>query len=170
MDPSLGPIGNHHSIYVCRLSISANTRWVKLVKLRKNSNLENLDIQVRLTVEEIQGSIQLLQDSYPLLPYASKHWLSHTSTFTVGNSRTWRLWTEILEPRNADSFIQRPWISKERDQTQILGVLWGKQLYMQQFVAVIWLPWNCCCGEGRRTTREQCREDSTPSGTGSTRS
>ncbi|KAI9764860.1 MAG: hypothetical protein M1840_008006 [Geoglossum simile] len=93
------------------LKVSARShllRWVQLGAAGK------VDVERQLydaaSVNDSR-SYKKLQATYALLPYASEHWLSHSSTFAKENTKAWRLWNNLLFTENG--FAQMPWTFKE---------------------------------------------------------
>ncbi|KAI9881273.1 MAG: hypothetical protein M1830_005559 [Pleopsidium flavum] len=53
------------------------------------------------------GSLRKLQTHYPFLAYASECWLLHTADFVKESTRTWRLWSNLLNAEN--TLARTPW-------------------------------------------------------------
>jgi hypothetical protein len=96
------------------LNVTTTSRWLRWVHLRKARNAGEIDIERQLydaAGVKYLGSFEKFQTIYALLPYASEHWLSHSSAFAEQNSKTWRLWSNLLLTEN--SFAQMPWTFDE---------------------------------------------------------
>lgn len=53
------------------------------------------------------GSLRKLQTHYPFLAYASEFWLLHTADFVRESTRSWRLWSNLLNAEN--TLARTPW-------------------------------------------------------------
>ncbi|KAK2065488.1 hypothetical protein LY76DRAFT_611434 [Colletotrichum caudatum] len=56
-------------------------------------------------------SINMLQDRYSFLEYASVHWISHTTRFSSRASSTWSLWRQIFT--QGHGLVTIPWASQQ---------------------------------------------------------
>ncbi|KAI9765585.1 MAG: hypothetical protein M1840_007274 [Geoglossum simile] len=96
------------------LDMSTGNYWLRRVQLGLASNVGRIDVERQLyDTVGVNGSesIKKLQATYALLPYASEHWLSHSPAFAEENTKTWRLWNNLLLTES--SFAQMPWTFDE---------------------------------------------------------
>lgn len=95
------------------LGIPMTSRWLSWLQWAQTSDRE-ADIIRRLLPSADPNMIpqtEQLNSVYALLPYASKHWLLHSSDFTKAETGTWRLWNNLLDIE--DSFSQLPWTQSD---------------------------------------------------------
>ncbi|KAI9856126.1 MAG: hypothetical protein M1813_009244 [Trichoglossum hirsutum] len=93
------------------LNVSTRNRLLKWVQL---GTAGNFDVERQLydaAGVNDSGSFEKFQTTYALFRYASEHWLSHSSAFTKGNTKSWRLWNNLLLTES--SFAQMPWTFDE---------------------------------------------------------
>ncbi|KAI9766767.1 MAG: hypothetical protein M1839_004771 [Geoglossum umbratile] len=96
------------------LDMSTGNYWLRRVQLGTASNVGRIDVERQLydaAGVNGSGSIKKLQATYALLPYASEHWLSHSPAFAEENTKTWRLWNNLL--LTGSSVAQMPWTFDE---------------------------------------------------------
>ncbi|KAI9785686.1 MAG: hypothetical protein M1839_008703 [Geoglossum umbratile] len=96
------------------LDMSTGNYWLRRVQLGTASNVGRIDVERQLydaAGVNGSGSIKKLQATYALLAYASEYWLSHSPAFAEGNTKTWRLWNNLLLTES--SFAQMPWTFDE---------------------------------------------------------
>ena len=96
------------------LDLSTRSHWLRWVQLRKARNTGKIDVEGQLyDVAGIKDprSLGKLLETYALLPYASEYWLSHSSAFTERNTKTWKIWSDLLLTES--SIAQTPWTFDE---------------------------------------------------------
>ncbi|KAI9770983.1 MAG: hypothetical protein M1840_002687 [Geoglossum simile] len=134
------------------LNISTTNPWLRWVQPETAPNTGKIDVGRQLydaAGVNGPGSFEKLRAAYALLPYASEHWLSHSSTFAEGNTKTWRLWNNLLLTKS--SFAQMPWTFDEwahRTQSVIRWVLQNDHCALLRHIESS--DTNALSSEGRR--------------------
>ncbi|PCD38699.1 hypothetical protein AU210_007164 [Fusarium oxysporum f. sp. radicis-cucumerinum] len=65
------------------------------------------DLAAALASYDRADGIDRLQQNYPFLRYAAKHWVSHTANFHKERSSAWNLWYQIIT--NGHALAHVPW-------------------------------------------------------------
>ncbi|KAH0556172.1 hypothetical protein GP486_005898, partial [Trichoglossum hirsutum] len=113
VSPTPAHLSHPMAILEVSLSTGLNVKrspWLRRAQLRGPRNPEKINIGQQLySAAGMRDSkpIEKFKAIYALLPYASEHWLSHSSTFSEQNTKTWRLWNSLLLTESI--FVQMPW-------------------------------------------------------------
>ncbi|KAL2221474.1 hypothetical protein M432DRAFT_587466 [Thermoascus aurantiacus ATCC 26904] len=108
--------------------IATNRRWMSWLQRRKAQNLKKVDFErVLRDVANLNNleSTKELSSMYALLPYASEHWLLHTSHFAQGKIITWNSWCRLLSAE--DTFTCTPWTIDEWNRRDQKVLRWAIQ-------------------------------------------
>ncbi|PNP50699.1 hypothetical protein THARTR1_08619 [Trichoderma harzianum] len=76
-------------------------------------------------------------EGHPFLGYASIHWISHTTTFQKGKSKTWDLWENMII--QGHDLLKKPWIEKPFDESIGTILDWSQKFHHYALIRLILL-------------------------------
>ncbi|KAH0537546.1 hypothetical protein FGG08_005681, partial [Glutinoglossum americanum] len=105
---------NRQAVLQASLSVSLGSRVARSLPILRRARSSSNDNVLRqfqdIAGATDAGSLGKLQAGYPLLAYASKYWLLHTTSFAKEDGRIWLLWKSLL---TSESFALLPWSPRE---------------------------------------------------------
>ncbi|KAH7247482.1 ankyrin repeat protein [Fusarium redolens] len=99
------------------------TRFADILGYPKGKG--NPDLAGTLVGYDRADGLEKLQQNYPFLKYASKHWVSHTANFQKARSSSWNLWYHIIT--NGHVLAHVPWQESILHRNEETILIWSHQ-------------------------------------------
>ncbi|KAL7957643.1 hypothetical protein V8C34DRAFT_171260 [Trichoderma compactum] len=77
------------------------------------------------------------KERHPFLGYVSTHWISHTTMFQKGKSKTWGIWEKIII--KGHNLVKPPWIEEFRNESIPIILDWSKKFHHYALIRLILL-------------------------------
>ncbi|RBA12849.1 hypothetical protein FPRO05_14071 [Fusarium proliferatum] len=87
----------------------------------------NADLAGTLVGYGRADGLERLQQNYPFLKYAAKHWVLHTAHFQEGRSSTWSLWYHIITDGHGLAHV--PWQELIFHRKEEAILIWSHQMH-----------------------------------------